>query len=265
MLKEETVLVIIYFIAVIFALVTFIVIFFILFQRRKNKMLMEQIAAEQAYEQELTKTQLEIQENVLKNIAWELHDNVGQLLSVANLQLNLLINRIPEDFKGDVEETKGIITQTVQEIRSLSKVMNNDVILKNGLVTTLRTEIDRINRLNYLRAEMNVIGEERQIDTSIEIVIFRIFQECLNNILKHSKASELLLRLSFENKFLDVILSDNGRGFDSESKFEGSGMETMRTRASMIKAQLKLESEIDKGTQVSLRYYYKNGEERENI
>src|SRR5699024_7612101 len=124
----------IYFIITIAVLILFIVVFAVTFQKRKNKMLMEQLAAEQEYEKELSKSQIEIQENVLKNIAWELHDNVGQLLSVANMQLNMLYSHLPEQYGVEIDEIQEIIKQSVQEIRSLSKVLNNDVVLKNGLI-----------------------------------------------------------------------------------------------------------------------------------
>src|SRR5699024_10025689 len=145
----------------------------------------------QEYEKELSKSQIEIQENVLKNIAWELHDNVGQLLSVANMQLNMLYSHLPEQYGVEIDEIQEIIKQSVQEIRSLSKVLNNDVVLKNGLIKTLEIEIDRLNRLKYLNASMTVEGEEIVLDNSAEIIIFRIIQECLSNILKHAKASKL--------------------------------------------------------------------------
>lgn len=261
MLEKEAVFVLIYFIITIFVLILFIVVFAISFQRRKNKMLMEQIAAEQAYEQELVKSQMEIQETVLRNIAWELHDNVGQLLSVANLQLNLLSGRIPENFKDEIQETKDIIKQSVQEIRSLSKVLNNDVILKNGLVKSLETEIDRLNRLKYLKAIMTVEGEGVDIVNSTEIIIFRIIQESLSNILKHAKASKLFLLVSFQEEFLEIVLTDNGVGFDTSEKTDGSGMETMKNRAALIRALLTIDSDLGKGTVVSLKYFYKNGKE----
>lgn len=126
-MHKEEVLVLIYFIATIFILVLFVVVFFIAFQRRKNKLLIRQFEAVQAYEKELARSQIEIQEYTLKNIAWELHDNVGQLLSVINLQLNVLGKRLPTGFDKEVNEIRDVVRQTVQEVRSLSKVLNNDV------------------------------------------------------------------------------------------------------------------------------------------
>ena len=133
MLKKEEILLLVYFISIIFLLVLFVVVFFMAFQRRKNKFLKERYEAEQRYQRELADSKIEIQEQTLKNIAWELHDNVGQLLSVANIQLNVLMNSVPDTYHDQIKETKGVVQETVQEIRSLSKVLNNDVVMKNGL------------------------------------------------------------------------------------------------------------------------------------
>src|SRR5690606_11262907 len=136
--------------------------------------------------QELAKSQIEIQENTLKNIAWELHDNVRQLLSVANLQLNILGGKVPVELEEELNGTKSIITDTVQEIRSLSKVLNNDVVLKNGLIVSIEVEVNRLNRLGYLEASFEILGDPIPINNASSIIIFRIIQEALSNIIRHA-------------------------------------------------------------------------------
>jgi len=259
MLKEE-VLVLIYFIATILILVFFVVVFFIAFQRRKNKLLIEQIEAEQAYEKELSRSQIEIQEHTLKNIAWELHDNIGQLLSVINLQINILSNKLPGGYDVEVNEIKGVVKQTVQEVRSLSKVLNNDVILKNGLIETLQVEVERLDRLGYLDVSFELIGKPVAIDNASEIIVFRILQESLSNVLRHAKASTLFILLHYKKKCLEITVIDNGKGFNLTEKSSGSGMETIRNRAALINAELNIESEIGKGTQILLKYNFKDDE-----
>ena len=89
MLSKEEILLIIYFVIVILLLTAFVIVFFVVYQRRKNKMLLEQFEAKQRFEREISQSRLEMQEQTLKNVGWELHDNIGQLLSVAKLQLNI--------------------------------------------------------------------------------------------------------------------------------------------------------------------------------
>ena len=257
MLKKEEILLLVYFIAIIFFLVVFVVIFFIAFQHRKNKFLQERYEAEQRYQRELAASQIEIQEQTLKNIAWELHDNVGQLLSVANIQLNVLMNNAPESFHSQIAETKGVIQETVQEIRSLSKVLNNDVVLKNGLLTSLQVELDRFKRLGYLDASLKMSGDIVPLNSASEIIVFRILQEFFSNVMKHAKAEKLFVHLDYKEKALEILAMDDGVGFNTSIKTDSSGMETMGSRAALINADFSIVSKIGEGTQLFLSYPYK--------
>jgi len=265
MLSKEEVLLITYFTAVLVILLLFVVIFFIAFQNRKNKILLQQHLAQQKYDQELAKSQIEIQENTLKNIAWELHDNVGQLLSVANLQLNILGGKVPVELEEELNGTKSIITDTVQEIRSLSKVLNNDVVLKNGLIVSIEVEVNRLNRLGYLEASFEILGDPIPINNASSIIIFRIIQEALSNIIRHARATKLFILLDYREKFLEITITDNGVGFDMKEQYLGSGMETMRTRAGLINSNLMVRSEPGKGTQLFLKYIYNDGRRKEKV
>lgn len=260
MLKKEEILLIGYFITVIFLLVVFVVVFFIAFQKRKNKLLKERYESAQRYQTELTNSRIEIQEQTLKNIAWELHDNVGQLLSVANMQLNILKQTIPESFYEQINETKGVLQESVQEIRSLSKVLNNDVILKNGLLASLQEEMDRFKRLGYLEVSLKIVGNIVSIENASEIIIFRILQEFLSNVLKHAKASNLFVSLEYKENALEITAIDDGIGFDPFLKTSSSGMETMKSRAALLKAAFSIDSERGKGTRLFLKYNYRNAE-----
>ncbi|WP_026450128.1 sensor histidine kinase [Aequorivita capsosiphonis] len=257
LLNQEKLL-IVYFIAVLLFFAIFSIIFVIAFQRRKNKFLKERYDAEQRYHRELANSQIEIQEQTLKNIAWELHDNVGQLLSVANIQLNILMNAAPESILGQLKETKGVVQESVQEIRSLSKVLNNDVVLKNGLLESLHVELDRFKRLGYLNVSLQVLGDPVPIKSASEIIIFRILQEFLSNVIKHARASNLCVYLDYNEKTLDISVTDDGIGFNTSQKTDSSGMETMRGRARILNAEYSIISEIGKGTQLFLKYPYRS-------
>src|SRR5690606_16976776 len=257
LLPQEKLL-IVYFIAVLLFLTIFAIVFVIAFQRKKNKFLKERFEAEKRYQRELANSQIEIQEQTLKNIAWELHDNVGQLLSVANIQLNVLMNSIPETYHNQIKETKGVVQETVQEIRSLSKVLNNDVVLRNGLLKSLQVELDRLNRLDYLRATFKISGGIVPLNNASEIIVFRILQEFLSNVIKHAKASKLFVHLDYQEKALEIVAEDDGVGFDISQKTDSSGMETMHSRAELLNANFSIVSEIGKGTRLFIKYPYKS-------
>lgn len=258
MLKKEEILLLVYFISIIFLLVLFVVVFFMAFQRKKNKFLKERYEAEQRYQRELADSKIEIQEQTLKNIAWELHDNVGQLLSVANIQLNVLMNSVPDTYHHQIKETKGVVQETVQEIRSLSKVLNNDVVLKNGLLKSLQVELDRFNRLDYLKASLKISGDIVPLNSASEIIVFRILQEFLSNVIKHAKASKLFVHLDYKEKTLEISAEDDGVGFDTSQKTDSSGMETMHCRAELLNAEFSIVSQLGKGTSLFIKYPYKS-------
>ena len=115
MSKEERLL-IIYFIVILTFIVGIFLFFFIVFQRRKNKLLLNQAEQRIKFEKEISNSKIEIQEQTFKNIAWELHDNIGQLLSVTSIQLNMMLSTSPEEFKDQLIETKSVVQNTVQEV-----------------------------------------------------------------------------------------------------------------------------------------------------
>lgn len=255
-ISQETIVLIVYVIAVIFILFFFVIFFFIAFQKRKNKLLLEQLEAKQKFEKELSNTQLEIQEQTFKNIAWELHDNVGQLLSVVSMQLNIMLHKAPDNLKEPISDTRTVVSNAVQEVRNLSKTLNNDVINKNGLVRSLEIEVERFNRLKYLEASFQINGEQEYISNEHQILIFRIYQEFLSNVMKHSKADKLNINLNYTSDKLRIHAEDNGVGFDPSKKTESSGLQTVAGRAKLLNAEFSLTSEIGKGTQLTLIYPY---------
>lgn len=257
-MSQETIVLIIYTIAVIFGLLLFVIWFFIAFQNRKNKLLVKQIEAEKRYERELATSQLEIQEQTFKNIGWELHDNVGQLLSVLSIQLNMILLKAPRTIQKQLKDTSDVLGNTIQEVRNLSKTLNNEVVNKNGLIRSLEIEVERFNRLKYLKASFEVNGKITCISAAHEILIFRIYQEFLANVMKHSKAKNLSVTLNFNANDLEIIAEDNGVGFDTSQKTESSGLQTIKGRATLLNAKYSLTSIIDNGTKLVLQYTFPN-------
>lgn len=257
-LLDQERLLIVYFIAILLFFAIFSIVFVIAFQRRKNRFLKERYETEQQYQKELANSKIEIQEQTFKNIAWELHDNVGQLLSVANIQLNILLNAAPDIFHEQIKETKGVVQESVQEIRSLSKVLNNEVVLKNGLLESLNVELERFKRLGYLNVSLEIKGDPVPINKASEIIIFRILQEFLSNVIKHARASNIFVSLNYKEEILEISVIDDGVGFDISQKTSSSGMETMRSRAALLKAEYSLISKTGEGTQLFLKYPYRS-------
>ncbi len=254
MLAKEELLLIVYFIVVILLLTTFGIIFFITFQKRKNKLLYEKFEAEKRYEQEIIKSKLEIQEQTLKNVSWELHDNIGQLLSVAGMQLNILSRTTSEATQESVKEVKEVIANSLQEVRSLSRSLNNEVVGYSGLEASVKNEINRFNRLNSLNTSFEITGEAIEIPSKDAIIIFRILQEYLSNVIKHSKAESLIVNFNYSPEILEISAQDNGVGFDPAMVERSSGLFNMASRAALIKADFTLNSSPGNGSSLSLIY-----------
>lgn len=254
MLAREELLLIVYFIVVILLLTTFGIVFFITFQRRKNNLLKEKYEAEKRFEEELTQSKLEIQEQTLKNVGWELHDNIGQLLSVANMQLNILSRSIEESSRRSVGDIKEIVGNSLQEVRSLSKSLNNEVINYSGLEASVKNELARFERLNILAPQFNTSGETYEIPQKDAIILFRILQEFFSNVIKHSKADKLEVKFEYTPTTLNILVTDNGQGFDLQNVQKSSGLLNMESRAALINTTFTIKSEISEGTYLSLSY-----------
>ncbi len=254
MLEKEQILLIVYFIIIILFFASFGIIFFVAFQRRKNKLLVEKLRAEQRFEDEIFKSRIEIQEQALKNVSWELHDNIGQLLSTAVMQINILGTTIDEKTSDALEDVRSLVGDSLQEIRNLSKTLNNEVIHNIGLEKSIQVELDRFEKLRFLKTKLSVTGEEFHIDAKDEIILYRIIQEFFSNTIKYAEASSLEVELEYAPNNLDIRISEDGVGFDMNSVQANSGLLNMKSRAALVKAGYEYKSAPGKGVSLLLSY-----------
>ena len=237
-------------IIVLFSLCVILIILFTIFQKKKNVLLLKQAEDKKQFEKEINESQVEIREQILRNISWELHDNIGQLLTLAKIQLQNVAEN-PEN----ISEVRDNLTNILNEVRSLSKVINPDFITNINLGDAIQLEIDRFNRLNYIKSNLIIEGEPFDIDPKAEIVIFRILQEFFSNTVKHSRATELTVLLRYENNTISIQAADNGKGFEIQSiSKNGIGLNTMKKRGLLINADINIESQINVGTKLSINY-----------
>ena len=245
----------IYMIGVLLIATSLIIIFFVVFQKRKNNLLLDKIRQQKLFDEEISRTQTEIQEQTLKSIGWELHDNVGQLLSVASMQLSILGTQVSPDIKDSVKETTNIVRDSLKEVRSLSKSLNSEVVLNIGFEKSIKNELDRLKRMKFTSAELNVKGNTVPIaNKKHEIIIFRILQEFLSNSVKYSEAKNLMVTLDYQSNNLSIQASDDGKGFNVETAEKGSGLLNMKSRAELINATFNLASTIGEGVTLTINY-----------
>ncbi|MEY8848627.1 sensor histidine kinase [Psychroserpens sp. XS_ASV72] len=252
--KEEVAL-IGYVIFAMLLLSVMIILFFVTFQKRKHKLLLEQIEQQKQFDEEISRTQSEIQEQTLKHIGRELHDNVGQLLAYASMQLNMLTSKVPEDLKEKVDDTSSIVKDSLKEVRALSKSLNNDVILNMGLEDAITNELERLKRMKFSSAELVIEGNPFTLKNEKHVLIlYRILQEFFSNSVKYSEAENLRVILKYQPNNLLISASDDGKGFDVSTVQKGSGLINMESRAELIGADFKLTSEEEKGTVLNIEY-----------
>lgn len=251
-------------VVILLVLVAIIIVLFSVFVKRKNKLLLQQAKAKEAFDKELAETQIEIREETLRNISWELHDNIGQLMTLAKIQAQMAHNK-PEL----IDEVAEIIGNGIQELRTLSKLINPEALKSLSLHEAVQLEIERFNRLDFIDSTLIIEGEIQKWDAEKEVIIFRILQEFFSNTIKHSKASHLDVNLNYFEDHLEITAKDNGVGFSDTSDFLGIGIKNMKNRANLIKADLQIVSEIAnpedtseenlrKGTALYLKYYFQN-------
>lgn len=248
-----------YMVGVLLIVCTLIIIFFIVFQKRKNRMLLDKIELEQAFQEEISITQIEIQEQTLKNIGQELHDNVGQILSVANMNMSILEMQVPAELKDSFTDTKNAVKDSLSELRALSKTLNSDYISNRGFKESITGEINRLNKLKLVDATIEIKGDSKLfMEGKQSIILFRILQECISNTVKYAQASTFKVVLNYTEEAFLISAEDNGKGFDMTSAEKGTGLINMKNRAELINAEFKLLSSQGNGMQLQLKYPYQD-------
>ncbi len=206
-----------------------------------------------AYHKNLNSSILETQEQLLKSISQDLHDDAGQQLTVINFQLENLKLDFPDNQKL-LEPVTNSVTQLAHSLREISHLLNPGWLRDNGLFNAIETEINRIKKQKSITIEF--LKEENTLDcpTETQMVLFRIFQEILNNILKHAKASKISIRISTTPKLI-MEIADNGVGFnlsEIQKSTTSLGLQNMMERAKIINFDTTVTSSPNKGTTVRI-------------
>ncbi len=231
--------------------VAFLVSFVYMYQKRRAKFIREKEQMESKYQHELLTTRLEIQEETFKTISQEIHDNIGQALSFVKLNINTVDVYNPEATKEKLLESKNQLSQTIQDLRDIAKSLNPDFITELGLAGAVEQQLQLMQKTGAYKTSLVVTGEEYKNQLQQELVIFRIVQELLNNIVKHAEATEVTIRMQYEPEKLVIAVTDNGKGFDAFDEGrsnKGLGLQNMLNRMTLIKGFIAVNSTPGNGT-----------------
>ena len=203
-----------------------------------------------------TKAVINAEENERKRIAAELHDGVGQMMSAAKMNLSAIESEIvfkDEAQKNSFDKVIGMVDESCKEVRSVSHQMMPNALLKSGLASAVKEFIDKIDS-RIIKINLYAEGLNERLDSDLETVLYRVIQECVNNVIKHSGANNLDISLIKDADGIAATVEDNGRGFDTKDKqkFEGIGLKNINSRVAFLKGTVDFDSSPGKGTLVAI-------------
>ncbi len=259
--RKEVQLLVISLSIIFFTLIVLLLALFLYFSKKKNAFLIEQLKSKHFFQSELVKTRLEIKDQTLAEISKELHDNIGQILSVAIMQINLFLHTEKKTVTpSDLNDLKLNVSTALDEIRILSRIINNENTMQCNFIEAIKADLDKIKKLKKLKCIF--IWDEilPEIQQEHELFIYRIFQEAIHNSLKYSHSELFEIHLSTKEDCFTLDFLDYGVGYDKKKVPTGSGLNNMKLRAQLIGASIEMNS-TDKGTAIQLNYPLTNRHE----
>lgn len=202
------------------------------------------------------------QETERSRIARDLHDGLGGLFSTVKMYFSTLQDKNPQLGSDELfQKGYAIIDTASTEVRRIAHNMMPEVLLKLGLVNALKDLCDSITAAKLVTVSLEVHGMTGRLSSTTEIMLFRIIQELLNNIIKHANATEVIIQCVKDHSRLSVIVEDNGRGFSASESQEGShsGIEAVKNRVSYLKGNMTIDSQKNVGTTVMMDFLIDEG------
>lgn len=218
------------------------------------------LAKEMLHQQELrSKAVIEAEEKERVRIARELHDGIGQQLSAAKMNISGLEGALQlktADEKTMLKNALDLLDESVKEVRAVSHSMMPNALIKSGLVSAVREFINKISSAGNLKINLEIIGLQQRLDPTVENVLFRVLQEIVNNIIKHSRANTVGIQFIKHDTELTVLVEDDGIGFNVAEQLKredaGIGLKNIQSRIEYLNGEVIFDSYPGKGTTVTI-------------
>jgi len=253
--KTELIITIILFNIFFVLFVVAVIIYIRKYKQRKREYINEIEIKNEIHKRELLATQLEIQQATMQQIGRELHDNIGQKLTLVSLYTQQLLyeNKVPE-VSERIDQVSQIINQSLQDLRSLSKTLTDDNINQKEIVTLIQEEVDNTSAFQRCHITFEHNFEQLDLEFVHKNVLLRITQEFIQNSIKHARCKNIFINLNTsENILWELNLRDDGIGFDSsQTTSNGIGLTNMKNRAAIIGADFNFESKENIGTSLNI-------------
>jgi signal transduction histidine kinase len=222
---------------------------------RSNRQIFARLAELSEQRSDLAQKLISTQESTLRHISRELHDEFGQVLTAIGSMLGRAGRHAPEGspLRDDLKEVQEIAQSTLNNIRTLSQALHPVLLEEAGLESTLDWYIPTVGRQTGLALHYEKTGQPFPVETSAGVHIYRVLQEALNNVSRHSGASDAWVRLRFSPDSLELEVEDHGKGFVAEKSQRGIGLVAMRERAELVGGTLAISPRPQGGTRVRLQ------------
>ena len=215
---------------------------------------------QQIFESEMLQTRIEVQDQTMQSIATELHDNVGQLLSLTTLTLNSVNINDAEKAKKKIDNSLSLVNKSIKELRELAKLLHGEQLVENGIGNAIDQEINWLNKTGAYELKTNNLLVEKQITSpNKDLIILRLLQEIINNIIKHAQATQIQIDAYLQNDTLHLKVTENGIGFNPDeikAQKSGMGLNSIYKRIEMIDGKLALNSAPGEGTSIAIEIPY---------
>ena len=234
--------------------------FVLMHQRQYLRYLRDKEQIKNLAQRELLQSQLEIQNHTLQQIGSDLHDNIGQLLTVVIMRLNALEDEVADaSNKQTIQQTRDLVRTIIADVRTLSKTLDHDTVRRFGLLPSLTLELERIQRTGHINTQLITSGEPYLLGEQMETVLLRMTQESINNALKHARATNLHVMADYKAHNFTLTIADDGRGFSVEEATarpiaeSGAGLSNLYRRAGLLGGTCTIVSQPGSGTRVDIQ------------
>lgn len=232
-----------------------IILFMKHLRKNRNKAAQQELHIRSEKETQLLKTQLELQEQTIQNISQEIHDNIGQALTFVKLNINTIDLHKVEETQNKLAESKELISKAIVDLRHLAKALNTDFIKEAGLAACIEYQLHFLEKTGLYTTRFHMSESWCKSQPETELVLFRVVQELLNNIVKHAEASVIEVGMDCRKDKLLVSVTDNGKGFEQSAISltngdKGMGLGNMKKRIAIIQGNISIDSLPGRGTSV---------------
>lgn len=234
----------------------FIISFLFFYQRKHNTHVNEKEVLQTKFRQELIQSQLEVQEQTMQTIGADLHDNIGQLLSLTSLTLNSIELDNEVKARQKLETAIDLTVRSIKEMRQLGKLLQGDQLIVLGLSEAIKHQViwmEKSGKYEISFLQDAELPAENNPDK--DLILFRILQEILNNIIKHANATAINIKLTFNSEQIMLEIVDNGVGFntvDMPAAQRGMGLQNIQKRAAIVGGKANIKSVSGEGTAITI-------------